>query len=96
MRRNSIGKRVEKWICGMGAAAMMFGMCGGQVHAEAEYECGAWVVDNKTEDCRTPICDGVHLTKFVTEQRHKTCTYLRTGYTFTIPETRVEEGGCCF
>lgn len=88
-------RKVRKWICCLGAVAIVFMADIGTVHAEGEYFCEAWKVDSTTEDCRTPICDGVHLTRFIIEKRYKKCTYVNTGYTFTIPDTYVREDGCC-
>lgn len=81
-------------ICCMGAALLLFLAEVSPVRAE-EHSCGSWVVDNVTEDCRTPICDGVHLTGYRIYETHKTCTYTPTNYTYTIPNTYTQEGGCC-
>ncbi len=81
-------------ICCLGAALLLLLTEVSPVRAE-EHRCEPWVVDHVTEDCRTPICDGVRRTSYLTYQCHKTCTYLPTNYTYSIPNTYTREGGCC-
>ena len=89
MRRN-----VRKWICCLGVVAIMFMADTKAVHAET-YNCDPWKIINKNYECRTPICDGKRRTGYLTVVRQRKCTYSDTGYTFTIPDTYVEEQGCC-
>lgn len=89
-------KRMSKAICCIGAALMMFSaLPPNTVHAEDTFTCGAWVNISVTPECRTPMCDGTRLGLYVKYQRKKTCTYTNTGYTFEIPDTYVEDRGCC-
>ncbi len=88
-------RSVRKWICCLGAVAIVLVADMGAVHAAAEYACGGWIIDEYREECRTPVCDGVRLTNYITTKRHKNCVYVSAGYSFTIPDTYVEEKGCC-
>ena len=88
-------RKIRKWICCLGVVAIMFMADTKAIHAADEYRCEAWEIDSITEDCRTPICDGVHLTRFITVKKHRICTHLNTGYIILIPDTYVREDGCC-
>jgi len=88
-------RKICRMLCCLGAVLMIAVLVPGNVYAEDEFTCGAWINDSVTPECRTPMCDGTRLGLYITYKRHKNCTYKNTGYTFTIPDTSVESRGCC-
>lgn len=88
-------KRMNKVICCLGAALMMFSTMPKTVQAEDEFSCGGWTTVSVTPERRTPMCDGTRLNLYVTYKLQKSCTYLNMGEKFTLSNTRVEDRGCC-
>lgn len=89
-------KQLCKAICCLVAALMMVTTWPAHTaQAADEFTCGPWMNHSATAECRTPMCDGTRLGLYVTHTRNKKCTYVNTGYTFTIPDSYVEDRGCC-
>ncbi|MDE5818099.1 MAG: hypothetical protein K2N41_00115 [Lachnospiraceae bacterium] len=88
-------RSVRKWICCLGAVAIVLVADMEAVHAESASGCGAWEVYDSNYDCRTPICDGKRRTGYLTTKRYKVCTHSDTGEQYTLMDTYVEEKGCC-
>lgn len=83
---------LRRGICCFGVTLMMFMAQMSSVSAD---ECDAWETDSVTENCRTPICDGVRRTAYLTYRRHKTCRDNSTNETYTLTDIYTCEGGCC-